>query len=210
MWLQSIQETLGLFFYMLERKRSVLRHLESRSEKSDLEVVWTTTDRILLVVGTQRMWERAWLCGRGAIGFFLGHMQKTSTVSDFPGTDALFISEQSGHSFWFRCLFWRFAYLFPPIRFGVRIRGDASKPIILERRSLMRLREAGSHQPGGLIGCIYRKKILDLRWIWNCKTLVKLVYLHFNERASKCPQQSTNHQLRYSCLLEDWPLKSQW
>lgn len=37
--------------------------------------------------------------------------------------------------------------------------------------------EAGSRQPGGLIGRIYRKKILGLWWVWNRKMSKKSIYL---------------------------------
>lgn len=72
MWFQSVKRRSCFHhvFYMLEHKRSVIRHLESGSEKPHMEVVWTATDRILLVAGTQRMWEWACLCGRGATVFF--------------------------------------------------------------------------------------------------------------------------------------------
>lgn len=48
------------------------------------------SDRVLLAMGTQRMQEWACLCGRGAIGCFVRHMQKASLLV-FLGVHALFI-----------------------------------------------------------------------------------------------------------------------
>lgn len=98
------------FFYMLKCKRSVLRHLESGSEKPHLEVVWAVTYRILLVVGKTKdvrmglcVWPRRhwFLCGT--------HAKGQQRLSVFPGTHALFISAQTGHNFWITCLLWMFA-----------------------------------------------------------------------------------------------------